>query len=322
MELPWLLQRENIAKIEGNKLLIGDRRRYPFEKAFVTCSTINEIVEALKTMVTQGGGPLQVALTTLRLYANSPCKELKRIASLLASARPTNTTMARTLDKLLKRVDAGEPLIPLLDALEAAYDEDYRQMGRYGAALIKDSSVILTTCFAEHSFIYSLLLAREAGKEVHVLVAETRPYLQGSRLTAPSLCEVNIPCEIISDAMGAHYMANGEVNHYMTACDAVAMDGTVANKVGTLANAIAATYYSIPYTVLALSPDNSLITGESIVLEERDGKEILQIRGVYTTQQNLKGRYPSFDKIEPSLITNIVTPQGIFAPNQISEAYL
>ena len=327
MNLPWLLRKENIAHIEGGNLLIGDRRKYPFERTFITCKNVEEIAAALKEMVTQGGGPLQVALTTLRLIADSPMEEIKRSAQLLSLARPTNTTMRRTLSAIVEEIEKSPPqersnhLLRLIDTIETAYDQDYQAMGSLGASLLKDGDVVLTTCFAEHSFILSLMKAQEGGKRVKVLVPETRPYLQGSRLTAPSLEEIGIEAEIITDAMGAHFMASGEVRHYMTACDVVAMDGTAANKVGTLSNAIAAAYYNIPYTIFALSPDTTLQRGEEIILEERDGSELLSVRGVATTLPTLKGRYPSFDKIDASLITNIVTPRGIFAPSEVGEAY-
>ncbi len=327
MKLPWLLQKENIARIEGDCLLIGDRRLYPFERTFVSCQNVEEIASALKAMVTQGGGPLQVALTTLRLIANSPLEEIKRGVALLSNSRPTNTTMRRTLDSIVEKIvkhpqeGRGEYLNELIDKIEAAYDLDYQRMGTFGSSLLKDGDVILTTCFAEHSFTLSLMKAKEEGKRIKVMVPETRPYLQGSRLTAPSLDEVGIEVEVITDAMGAQFMEQGEITHYMTACDVVAMDGTAANKVGSLANAIAAAYYQIPYTIFALSPDTTLASGEEIVLEERDGSEILQVRGVATTLSTLKGRYPSFDKIDPKLITNIVTPKGIFPPSEVGEVY-
>ncbi|NLA91987.1 MAG: translation initiation factor 2 [Spirochaetales bacterium] len=327
MNLPWLLQKENIARIEGNHILIGDRRLYPFERTFVTCKNVEEIAEALKAMVTQGGGPLQVALTTLRLISDSPLEEIKRSVAILSDARPINTTMRRTLASIVDNLEKypleerSNYLNRLIDSIEESYDSDYQAMGRFGSSLLRDGDIVLTTCFAEHTFTLSLLKAQEEGKRIKVMVPETRPYLQGSRLTAPSLAEVGIEVEVISDAMGAHFMERGEITHYMTACDVVAMDGTAANKVGSLANAIAANYYQIPYTIFALSPDTTLATGEGIVLEERDGSEILQVRGVATTLPTLKGRYPSFDKIEPKLITNIVTPRGIFAPSEVGEAY-
>ncbi len=307
--------------------MIGDRRLYPFERSFATCKNVEEIAAALKAMVTQGGGPLQVALTTLRLIANSPLEEIKRGVALLSNSRPTNTTMRRTLESIVAKIEKhpskerGEYLNKLIDKIEEAYDLDYQAMGSFGSSLLKDGDVVLTTCFAEHSFTLSLMKAKEEGKRIKVMVPETRPYLQGSRLTAPSLDEVGIEVEVITDAMGAHFMEQGEITHYMTACDVVAMDGTAANKVGSLANAIAAAYYQIPYTILALSPDTTLSSGEGIVLEERDGSEILQVRGVATTLPTLKGRYPSFDKIDPKLITNIVTPKGIFTPSEVGEAY-
>lgn len=339
-KLPWLLQKSNIAHIEAGAVLIGDRRRYPWERTFVTCSSVEQVAQAIRGMVTQGGGPLQVGLTTMRFVARriEAGDEANRLSTFikaaeqLSSARPTNTTMRRTLATIVEHLrpyyaeaipqtDITGLMDSIVTDIEAGFDIDYQKMSDAGAQCISDGDGILTTCFAEHSFILSLMKAKEEGKDVTVFVPETRPYLQGARLTAPSLEELGIPVQLITDGMGAHYMAESAITHYMTAADVVAMDGTVVNKTGSLANAICAHYYQIPYTVFAMAPDPTIHIASDIIMEERDGKEVLHFNGKMTTLKTIKGRYPAFDCIEASLVTSIVTPRGLALPQEIRALY-
>jgi methylthioribose-1-phosphate isomerase len=342
--LPPLLKKSTIAKIEGRQLLIGDRRSYPWEMQFVPCDSVDAVSQAIKDMVTQGGGPLQVGLTTMRFIARKihagempdHARTFLDAAQKLSSARPTNTTMARTLQHVVSHIarwyvcsgvqdvhanDLVGFVDSIIDSQEAAFDADYDIMGDLGSRCISDSDGILTTCFAEHSFLVSLAKAKEQGKSFTVFVPETRPYLQGARLTAPSLHEMGIDAYVITDGMGAHYMRDGAIQLYMTAADLVTMDGTVVNKVGTLANAISANHYDIPYYAFAMSPDPSKKSSKDIIMEERDGKEILDIRGVSTTLDSMKGRYPAFDIIDPPLVDGIITPKGILKPHEIAREF-
>jgi methylthioribose-1-phosphate isomerase len=341
--LPYLLRKENISRLEGKALLIGDRRVFPFERSFVRCTTIGEVASAIRGMVTQGGGPLQVALTAMRwvalqsegapgLASLAPYAEAARM---LSQARPTNTTMKRTLQGIITRMDRHLVRHPdetpvglasfvnrMVDGIEEAFDAKYASMSDFGASMIADGRGIITTCFAEHSFLLSVAKARDAGKRVCVYVPETRPYLQGSRLTAPSLQEMGVDVVVVTDGMGAHLMQDGSVGLYMTAADLVAMDGTVVNKTGTLANAVCARYFGIPYVVFALSPDPLQPTVAVDMVEERSGFDVLVCRGVPTTSTGMAGRYPAFDVVPPSLVRSIVTPQGVFAPSAIGTDWL
>ncbi len=338
--LPTILQKNNIARIENRKLLIGDRRRYPFALEFVRCSTVGQIGDALKAMVTQGGGPLQVALTTMQFVARQialneqedSLRTFSDASQILSNSRPTNTTMARTLATLLGQIvlwytcesvkesynsDLVEFVDQLIETVEKRFDEDYLKMGKLGSTLIDDGDSILTTCFAEHSLFLSLIEAKKEGKEVQLFVPETRPYYQGSRLTAPSLVEIGVKGSVITDTTGISLMREKKITKYMTAADLVTMDGTVVNKVGTLANAIGASYYKIPYTPFAMSPDATKEGVEDIVIEIRDGKEILKNSSVDT----LDALYLSFDIVDSSLVDKIVTPKGIFKPDEIKENF-
>lgn len=337
--LPYLLRKENICYIADGALHIGDRRAFPFERRFEACHSIEEVSFALKAMVTQGGGPLQVAFTSLRFIAEQMQQGilpyslvvLKRHVGLLIDARPTNTTMRRVMLSLLEELspfctqgasveEFAFHLTQMVDEQERAYEDLYDHMGRIGSTLIEDGDVILTTCFAEHTFLLSLAYAKRQGKHLSVLVNETRPYLQGARLTYPSLLEMDIEADIITDGMGAHYLSQGKVTKYMTASDLVCMDGTVVNKVGTLGNAVACKHYKVPYYAFSISPDPSKRTSSDISMEERDGEEVLHCLGQATTVGG-RALYPSFDIIEPFLVQGIVTPKGVFAPAELARSF-
>lgn len=333
VHLPFLLTEDGICRLQEGHLFILDRRRYPFERVEVSCRNAEEVATALKAMVTQGGGPLEVALKTMimearnheRLPLLNQVRHLEEAARLLADARPTNTTMARSLNEVLSEVEQrkDEPPVKVVEetvrTILDRFAGIYHRIGKLGSTLIEDGDQILTTCFAEHTFLLSLLYAKQAGKNIRVLVSETRPYLQGSRLTAPSLEEAGIPLRVITDSMGPTMIASGKVQLYMTAADLVCRDGTVVNKIGTLANALACSRYGIPYHVLAISPDPNKKTRADVTIEMRDPKEVTECMGIKTTLNTIEGVYPAFDIVDPELVTRIITPKGILRPGEMEE---
>lgn len=340
-QLPYLLRHSTIAFIEGDSLYIGNRQQYPFRTAKVRCDSLEEVIAAIQGMVTQGGGPLEVGLVTLLWLAQraergsfeASVSALERAALALRQARPTNTTLGRTLgaliDHLRERYEADQiPRSEIVSAVSEQVEEilerfdcSYDAMSDIGSQLLQDGDGVLTTCFAEHSLILSLLKAQQAGKEIEVFVSETRPYLQGARLMLPSLQELGIKCTLITDGMGAHALSTGRVTRYMTAADVVAQDGSIANKVGTLANAISSAYFKRPYHVFALSPDSSKKSQADFEIEYRAGTELLYINSQPLTTPNATGWYPSFDIVPPELISGIITPRGLFAPFQIKDYF-
>lgn len=340
LKLPYLLKNSNICYYDEQKIYIGNRKVFPFERSFVACNNSEEIAKAIKNMITQGGGPLQVALTSLCFLTSQMCNNkldydfdtLSKNMQTIITSRPTNTTMKRVIEELLLKLNGvmiklspiqfRDYVIECVKEKENEEDLIYHNMGLLGSSLINDGDTILTTCFPEHSLILSLVYAVQEGKSIKVLANETRPYFQGARLTAPSIKELGIPVNIITDSMGAFFMRTGEINHYMSASDLVCMDGTVVNKVGTLPNAIAANYYDIPYTAFSMSPDNTKLDKNKIEMEFRDGKEILTIFNHSITEEGICALYPSFDIIDSELVTNIVTNKGIFNPNKIKENFI
>lgn len=328
--LPFLLRRENVARYEDGVVVIGDRRKYPFEKATVRCASVEEVARAIEEMVTQGGGPANAALYAMAMAARKvagqpPARQRDTFTAArqrLVRTRPTNTAMARRLEAVEKVIDQALDLgadveQALLTWIEAFRDANYRNyavIGELAAGLIDDGDGILTMCFAETSFLLALALAKKAGKQIHVFTPETRPYLQGARLTAPSVHELGIPVQIIGDNMPAYVLSQGKVQKYFTAADLVTLDGHVVNKVGTFQNAISAHYHGVPFFVVSWGPDKHKPDRASIEIEERDPAEMKACRGVPTTIAEIDAYYPAFDITPPHLVAGIITQFGVLSP--------
>jgi methylthioribose-1-phosphate isomerase len=335
--LPFLLRRENVARYEDGKVVIGDRRKYPFEKSFVYCSDVEAVAQAIEEMVTQGGGPANAALYAMVMKAHQSASEssqrqmevLEAARHRLVHTRPTNTALARRLERAMqvirKALDEGKNVeSTLLTWFEGMRDENYKKYAsaaEFGASLIEDGDGILTMCFAETSFLMALAIARNAGKKIQVYTPETRPYLQGARLTAPSVHELGIPVQIIGDNMPAYVLSQGKVQKYFTAADLVTMDGHVVNKIGTFQNAIAAHYHGVPYFVFTWDPDKTKPNRASIEIEERDPTEMKFCRGVPTTDPAIDAYYPAFDITPPHLVAGVITQYGIHSPYDLHRYY-
>ena len=335
--LPWLLRRENVAVYQDGKVIIGDRRKYPFEKVFVSCDSVEEVAKAIEDMVTQGGGPSIAAMYGMALAARQCAgksaqnqkESLETARQRLTQTRPTNTSLARLLEKTMalatEFVDQGADVeSQLLAWIETYRDENYERYGKvgeYGASLIDDGDGVLTMCFAETSFLISLALAKRAGKRIHVFTPETRPYLQGARLTAPSVHEIGVPVQIIGDNMPAYVLSQGKIQKYFTAADLVTLDGHVVNKIGTFQNAITAHYHGVPYFVYSGGADKKKPDRASIEIEERDPAEMKNCRGIPTTDQAIDAYYPAFDITPPHLVSGVVTQYGILNPYDLKRYF-
>lgn len=328
--LPFVLRRDNVARYEEGAVIIGDRRKYPFEKVFVRCEDVESVAKAIEDMVTQGGGPANAALYAMVMVAHqiskktpSKQKEIFETArQRLVMTRPTNTAMARRLERAMQVIENAftedknieQCLLAWVEDLRDTNLKNYAASGELGATLIEDGDGILTMCFAETSFLLALALAKKAGKKIHAYTPETRPYLQGARLTAPSIHELGIPVQIIGDNMPAYILSQGKVQKYFTAADLVTLDGHVVNKVGTFQNAISAHYHGVPFFVFSWGPDKLKPNRSSIEIEERNPAEMKSCRGTPTTIAEIDAYYPAFDITPPHLVAGIITQYGILSP--------
>ena len=318
--LPSILRHENVARIEDDVLLIGDRRKLPFRREFYKAYDASDAACAIRMMVTQGGGPLETALQAMVLTARKFGKnmdELRKAGDMLASARKTNTTMKRELASLLDEFETigsrafADAAQELVNSRLEEYDEKYLAMAECGCHLIKDGDGILTTCFPEHSFFLSLSLAREAGKRFTVYAQETRPYLQGAHLTAPSLAELAFDHYLITDNMAAFLISSGTVNIYMTASDLATRRNWVINKLGPLSSAISCHAYGVPYYAFSIGFDDAYATLSGKEVEFRDPQEVKECQGIPVTGADVRALYPCFDVIPPEYVSAIVTPDEI-----------
>ena len=333
--LPFVLKPDNIARLEarpdGRRVVaIGNRKQYPLESGFVYCQTVGEVADAIKSMVTQGAGPWQAAACGLALAAhqarnlstNDAVKAVREARDQLVATRPTNTAMAVRLEQAVLAVDTAtnagkslsETIMLWLNETRTQIYADYYARARFAAELIQDGDGILTMCFAETAFILALALAHEQGKRIHVYVPETRPFLQGAKLTAPSIHELGIPVTLIGDNMASHLLSEGRIQRYFTAADLVTLDGHVVNKVGTFQHAITAAYHSVPYFVFVWGFDPDRPDRASVEIEYRNPEEMKQLAGIPTTNPAIPALYPAFDITPPHLVAGIITRHGVSSP--------
>ncbi len=336
-DLGFLLRYENVAWYENGAVRILDRRRYPAETVFVTCRTYGEVAEAIRAMVTQSYGPFQAAGAGMALAAwecrGRDKKEqalfLGRAADALKNARPTTARkMALVTDACLKAAHSALESGCAADAAVQAYvfgmlEEKYARIAKTGRLLAEQvpaGGAVMTQCYADCDLGMLLRALREEGKEATFYVPETRPYLQGARLTASVIHDMGFRAVVITDNMPAYTLQQKRVDVFTTAADVITLDGHVINKVGTFQIAIAAAYLGVPYYCTG-TPDAAYPTADAVRIEERDPAEVLSAMGVRTAMMGVDGFYPAFDITPPKLVTGIVTDRGIYPPEQIG-AYL
>lgn len=327
--LAFLLQYENVAWYEDRKVRILDRRVYPREVRFVTCTTYMEVAYAIRDMVTQSAGPYTAAGMGMALAAHEiehkteeeQIKFLEKASYDISHARPTtanrmgiitNNCLEAAKKALSQGKNASEAIFnTTVDSLNRRYST-MEKVGEYLADMFPQNGTIMTQCFGETIIGMMLRAAKKRNNDIKIYCAETRPYLQGARLTASCCSQMGFDTTVITDNMVAYTMQNKNVDLFTSAADTIARDGHIANKIGTLQIAILAKHFGIPYFVTGI-PDIGKKSGADIIIEERDPKEVLSSGGFKNTLDTVKGIYPSFDITPPHLISGIVTDKGIFS---------
>lgn len=338
VEIPFLVRPENIARYEDGTVWILDRRVYPFEKKFVRCKTFEDVARAIEEMVTQSGGPGYAAgygmVQAAHQARNKPsqviCKTLETAANRLINTRPTYNHIRLTVEEMLRRgldaVAQGENveqvLMSNMDLAFKVRDEKCLRLGKCAADLIIDGDRILNHCWADHFIIFSLLVALSQGKKVEAFCTETRPYLQGARLTADAIAEMGIPTTVITDNMPAYLMSKGLISIFFAGADRVTMQGHVINKIGTFQIALCAHHFGIPFYTLCFGPDPNVQTPNEVIIEERNPDEVLYCQGLRTATYRAKGYYPAFDVTPPEYVSALVTDRGGFSPYLAGNYYL
>lgn len=324
-----------------DKVRMIDQRILPTEFRWVEYDDYHEVAEAIRTMVIRGAPAIGaaagfgMALAARQSQAQdkeSLLADLHAAADVLRAARPTAVNLSWAVTRLLHRAES-EPdpnVVPdaLLDEAQTLADEDVainKRLGEHGATLVQDGDTILHHCNtgALATVDYGTALgvirtAHEQGKQIHVLVDETRPRLQGARLTTWELQQLGVPFTLIADNAAGHFMRTGQVDLVLVGADRVAANGDVANKIGTYKLAVVAQANGIPFypCVPTSTVDLSLPSGDDIPIEEREGDEITEVtyQGEPIAPEGVEVANPAFDVTPHRYVSGIVTENGIAYP--------
>ncbi|ATW24613.1 S-methyl-5-thioribose-1-phosphate isomerase [Candidatus Formimonas warabiya] len=321
---------------EDNKLVLLDQTKLPLEICYFSCQTYHDVICAIKKLVVRGApaigaaaayGMALAALDCCRDDLNKCREELSRAAEALAASRPTAVNLFWALDRIkqiIRQEITCEDLFErILKEAHAIFQEDIlinKKIGQFGAQLVPPGATVLTHCnagaFATGGYGTALGViraAREEGKKIQVFADETRPLLQGARLTAFELMQEKIPVTLITDNMAGYVMKKGLIDLIIVGADRVTAHGDVANKIGTYSLAVLAKEHQIPFYVAApLSTfDFTLCSGDEIPIEERDGKEVREVFGHLTAPVDVPVFNPAFDVTPHQLITAIITEKGV-----------
>ena len=330
---------------EKGTLFLLDQTELPGKVIYRKCKTYTDVIKAIKNMIVRGAPAIGVSAAygmvlagtkIAKLCPTEKVKNIKKISDEMIQARPTAVNLKWAVDKMSTIVESSLKLNPenFVAALETAakeiYDEDIennKTMGDFGARLLKKNSVVLTHCnagaLATAGYGTALGMIRTGyknGKIKKVFVDETRPYLQGARLTAWELQQEKIPYTLITDNMAGYIMKTEKIDAVIVGADRIASNGDVANKIGTYSLSILARYHKIPFYVVAPTStiDFQTLYGTKIKIEERSADEVIKINGKEIAPKGAQVRHPGFDITPASNITMIITEKGVFKPNKIS----
>ncbi len=320
----------------GNKIKIIDQMQLPGKLVYLELGDYKEVVAAIKKMKVRGAPAIGVAVAygiaigAQSIKAETKAKFLSQFDKILkafAAARPTAVNLFRAIDRMKKAAESSANVEKIKQALIAEAKKIHSEeeaatlrLSRLGAELIKDGFTVLTHCnagaLATAGYGTALGVIKAAwkqGKKIEVIATETRPLLQGARLTAWELMQENIPVTLITDSMAGYFMSRGKVDCVIVGADRIAANGDTANKIGTYTLAVLAKENGIPFYVAAPTStiDLSLKSGAEIPIEERNPEEVTSIKGVRLAPKGVTAANPAFDVTPHKYITAIITERGI-----------
>jgi len=330
---------ENIETLRWNKdcLEMIDQRILPAEFKYISYTTANQVADGIRDIVVRGAPAIGcaaaygVALAALNLQDTDSDKFDRGMGDaflVLAQSRPTAVNLFWAIDRMRNKMNESQGSLKeiasvLLDEAHEIKREDIeinRAIGSNGAELLADGARVLTHCnagalaTAGHGTALGVFRsAVESGKKISVIADETRPFLQGARLTAWEMVQENIPVTLIADNMSGHLMSHGEIDAIVVGTDRVAGNGDVANKIGTYMVAVLAKRHNIPfYVACPLSTiDRSIASGKDIPIEERPIEEVTGYRDCQWAAKGVKVRNPAFDVTPVELVTGLITEKGV-----------
>ena len=330
-----------VGEVDGHLVMI-DQTRLPTELVEIECRDVETVFEAIQSLRVRGAPAIGIVaaygvVVGLQSVSDATGAEfqtqLDEVCDYLATSRPTAVNLFWAIDRMRRlgkdlcgKSGTADILAALLDEARAIHEEDRamcRAIGRHGAELLNSGDGVLTHCnagglaTADYGTALAVFFAaQEQGKDLHVFVDETRPLLQGSRLTAWELAQRGIAATLICDSMAAQVMREGRVQAVVTGADRIAANGDAANKIGTYSVALAAAAHEIPFYVAAPSStfDLAIASGDEIPIEQRAATEITHGFGKQTAPDGIDVYNPAFDVTPARLIRGIITERGIIDP--------
>ncbi len=312
---------------KDNELILLDQRKLPLEITFITCRTPETVATAIRNMIVRGAPAIGITAAYGLAISTLLKRDFDADCQLLLASRPTAVNLRWAVERMrdCHRKNNGDPDAMVAEAVEIHREdiEMNRRMGGFGASLFKQPVTILTHCnagalatggYGTALGVIRSLFRRKKLKKVYV--DETRPYLQGARLTAFELAEAKIPHRVITDNSAGYFMAKGEIDGVITGADRIAANGDTANKIGTMMVAVLANYFKIPFYIAApwSTFDLSLESGDKIPIEERGRNEVALINGKSIVPDESPVAHIGFDVTPGNLITGFVTENGILHP--------
>jgi methylthioribose-1-phosphate isomerase len=307
-----------------------DQRRLPREQVFVTCRTYLDVAEAIRNMTIRGAPAIGVAAAMGVALGVAEGADFEEVCTTLAATRPTAVNLFWAIDRMRRLhaslTGAENRAAAMVREAQQIRLEDIaicEAIGRNGATLIPDAKTVLTHCnagaLATAGYGTALGVIRaavSAGKKIDVFAGETRPFLQGARLTAWELQQDGIPVTLITDNMAGHFLHSGRIGCVVVGADRIAANGDVANKIGTYSLAVLAKENGVPFYVAApvSTLDLTLASGDAIPIEQRAASEVTHVFGVAIAPENMGVENPAFDVTPARYVTAIITERGIARP--------
>jgi len=322
----------------SDRLEVIDQTLLPNKLTYVRLGSVEQVSAAIKTMKVRGApligvvGAYGLALSAKKIKTHDLANartQLRKWADFLIQTRPTGVNLRWAVEQVFKASAKAGDVSSLKEILskeaEAIFNSELeaaRKIGKYGSPLLEDGDTVLTHCnagaLATVGYGTSLAVVRaavEQGKRISVIATETRPLLQGSRLTAFELAHDKIPVKVIVDSAAAQIMSRGVVDKILVGADRILKTGHVTNKIGTLPIALSAKFYGVPFYVAAPVSTLDMATDSSmVVIEERNQREVLYFAGRRVAPSNVRAMNPAFDVTPPELVTGIVTDRGVAGP--------
>ncbi|MFC2003020.1 S-methyl-5-thioribose-1-phosphate isomerase [Chloroflexota bacterium] len=320
----------------GDRVKILDQTKLPHQEVYLETSDYQNVASAIRELKIRGAPAIGVAgayaialgaLSTQAQSGNEFREKLQEVISTIAATRPTARNLFRAIERMEQTAAADEDteqvkrsLVKEAVKIQAEEAEATRKISQLGAKLIPDKATILTHCntgpLATTGYGTALgviIQAKEEGKKTNVLADETRPLLQGARLTTWELMKANIPVTLITDSMAGYFMSQGEIDCVIVGADRIAANGDTANKIGTYSLAVLAKEHSIPFYVATptTTVDLSIASGDDIPIEQRSPEEVTHIQGVRVAPEDVEALNPAFDVTPHRYITAIITEKGI-----------